>query len=128
MSCTPQTVEVEDDGEDVWVPTSDCSLVQHWATKYEAEEKLEWTSNKTGRTMLTERNVKDVRSSVPGEEWKKGPTVWAVPSPTIGAYRDADLIQRLVSPASARDYQESRRNLSRAGYPDDVLDAVPTPR
>ena len=123
MSCTPETVKVEDDGRDVYLPDSDCSLVLHWKTKYEAKLKVAWIPKGGGLPLLYDADWKPT-----GQLSTKGPTVWAVPSPTIGAYRDAVLIQRLVSPASAWDYQESRRNLSDAGYPDDALDAVPPPK
>ena len=127
MHCTPETVQFKDDGRDVYFPTSDCSLVRHWMNEHGAEVKVAWIPKQGGIPLLHDPKW-DIIGSGPGQEYTKGPTVWAVPRSTKGACDEARLIQRLVSPASARDYQESRRNLSNAGYPDDVLDAAPIPR
>ena len=132
MSCTPDAVDFKDNGEYIYFKKTDCSLVKHWATKYDAKEKMEWIPEVSGTLVgepeLSDPDVEHIISIVPGPELRKGDTVWAVPSSTMGASSDASLIERLVSTASAKDYEEIRRNLSEAGYPDDVLDAAPTPR
>jgi hypothetical protein len=128
MRCTPGMVEFKDDGREIHVRKSDCLLVQYWASKYGARVKVAWTPKEGGSPLLLDHDVEQVTSLVPGPEWEKGDTVWAVPSSTMGAFHEASLIERLVSTASAKDYEEIRRSLSEAGCPDDVLDAAPTPR
>ena len=128
MRCAPGMVEFKDDGREIHVKKSDCSLIQYWASKYGAKVKVAWAPKEGGSPLLFDPDVEQVASMAPSPELEKGDTVWAVPSSTMGAFRDASLIERLVSTASAKDYEEIRRNLSEAGYPDDVLDAAPTPR
>ena len=127
MRCTPGMVEFKDDGREIHFKKSDCPLVRYWASKYGAKVKMAWIPKEGGSPLLFDPDVEHVASMASGLKLEKGDTVWAVPSSTMGAFRDASLIERLVSTASAKDHEEIRRNLSEAGYPDDILDAASTP-
>jgi hypothetical protein len=125
MRCLPEMVTFENDGEEIYVKKSECPLARYWASKYGAKVKVAWLPKGGGAPLLFDSDY--VTSIVPGQGLEKGDTVWAVPSSTTGAFHDASLIEHLLSTTNAKDYKEIRRNLSEAGYPDDVLDAVPTP-
>jgi hypothetical protein len=132
MHCTPEIVTFKDDGKEIYVKKSECPLVRYWASQYRAKVKVAWIPKEGGRPLLSDPDVQYpdveyVASMAPGQEFEKGGTMWVVPSSTIGAFRDANLIERLLCTANAKDYEEIRRNLSEAGYPDDVLDTAPTP-
>ena len=126
MRCTPQIVTFKDDGSEIHVKKSECPLVRYWASKYGAEVKVAWIPKGGGGGPLL-FDYDCVVPVVPGQGLEKGDTMWVVPSDTMGASRDANLIERLLSTANTRDYEEICRNLSEAGYPDDVLDGAPTP-
>jgi hypothetical protein len=125
MHCTPEIVTFKDDGNEIYVKKSECPLVRYWASQYRAKVKVAWIPRAGGCPRLFDPDC--VVYMAPGQELEKGDTMWAVPSSTMGAFRDANLIERLLSTANAKDYEEIRRNLSEAGYPDDVLDTAPTP-
>ena len=127
MCCTPDMVEFGNNGEEIYVKKTDCPLVKHWARKYQARVKVAWIP-KLGPPLLFDFGVEHVAFMAPGSEVEKGDMVWAVPSSTMGVLHDASLIKRLVSAVSVEDYYGIRRNLSEAGYPDDILDVVPSPR
>ena len=127
MRYTSEMVEFKSDGRETYVKKSSCALVRYWASKYGAKVKVAWISKEGGDPLLSDSNVECVASIVPGSEFEQGDTVWAVPSTTPGASHDASLIKRLVSTASAKEYAEIRQDLSAAGYPDNILDAVPVP-
>lgn len=127
MHCTSEMVTVKDDGREVYIKKSECPLVRCWASKYGAKVKVAWIPKGGGCPVLFDPDVEYITSMTPDQELEKGDTMWAVPSSTMGAFRDASLIERLLSTTNAKDYKEIRRNLSEAGYPDDVLDAAPTP-
>ena len=58
----------------------------------------------------------------------KGDVVWAVPNSNVAARLEAYLIAGLSSAETAAEYEWARKELSKRGYPDDVLDTVPRPR
>jgi len=121
MRCTSDMVNDDDDGREVHFKKTDCPLVEHWAGMYNARVKVKWISGAGGCLLL------DPDYTACGSEWKKGDTVWAASSLIMGASRDAHLIKRLVSTTSMQEYGEIRQSLSKFGYPDNVLDAVPSP-
>lgn len=125
MHCTPKMAMFKDDGREIYVKESECPLIQFWASKYGAKVKVAWIPKGGGSPLLFDSEY--VASVAPGQELEKGDSMWTVPSSTMGAFHDANLIERLLSTADAKDYKEIRRNLSEVGYPDDVLDAAPTP-
>ena len=127
MHCTPGMVEFKDNGKEIYVKKGDCPLVRYWASKHGAKMKVVWIPKEGGGPLLFDSDIEYVSSIAPDQELEKGDTVWAVPSSKTGAFRDACLIERLLSTANAKDYDEIRRNLSESGYPGDVLDAAPTP-
>jgi hypothetical protein len=127
MCCTSEMITFRDNGKEIHVKRSECPLVQYWASKYGAKVKVAWIPKGGGYPLLFDPDIEYATSMAPGRELVKGDTMWAVPSSTMGAFRDACLIERLLSTADAMDYSEVRRDLSRAGYPDAVLDAAPAP-
>jgi hypothetical protein len=37
MPCTPDAIELSDNGEEVYFKKANCSLVKHWKDKYDAK-------------------------------------------------------------------------------------------
>jgi hypothetical protein len=99
----------------------------HWKNKYDAKTKVEWIP-KAGTPLLFDPDIEAVTPIVPGSHYQKGNTVWAVPSSTMGAYHDADLIRRLAFAATANEYEAAHRGLSEADYPRQALDGITWPR
>ncbi len=128
MHSMAEPVEFKNDGREIYTKRSDCSLVKHWARRYGAKVKTAWMPKEGGTASLFESDDEDVRSLAPDSDSEKGDTVWAVPSSTMGAVHDASLITRFASAATVTDYDEIRRSLMAAGYPNNVLDTVPAPK
>ena len=122
MPCTPDIVDSDDNGKEVYLRKTDCPLVEYWAGRYNARVKVKWLSV-TGVWLLA-----DPGDSVGGSEWEKGEAVWAASSLVMGASNDAYLIKRLVSTSNQDEYNEIRHTLSKSGYPEEALDSVPPPR
>lgn len=128
MCCTPDKVMFKCNGEYTYVQETDCPIVRHWASKYNAKKKIEYTQE-NGTSHIHDHGWDAPVSIVPVPEYKikESKNVWAVPCSRMGASHDAHLIKRLVSAASLKEYGEIRQRLLRSGYPDNVLDAVPSP-
>ena len=127
MPCTPDAIQFNRNSEWVYFKKANCSLVEHWKDRYDAKTKVEWTQ-KVGESWLLDPDCESVTPLVPGSDWKKGDTVWAVPISTMGAFRDADLIRQLASALSASVHKRIRLTLSESGYPQDALDAIRLPK
>ena len=128
MLCTPEMVKFEDNGKEIYFKVSKCPLVQHWATKYRAKRMVEEIPKGGGCPLLHELGWEPIGFLDGSPRGEKGDTVWVVPSSTMGASHDANLIRRLLSATNAKDYKDIRRNLSEAEYPGHVFDAAPSPR
>ncbi len=128
MCCTPEILTLGDTGDWVYLEASECPLVQYWATKYRAKRMVEEIPKGGGCPLLHELGWEPIGFLDGSPRGEKGDTVWVVPSSTMGAFPEANLIQRLLSTANAEDYKEIRRTLSKAKYPDNVLAAAPKPK
>ena len=125
MRCTPDMVEFKSADGEIYVKKTDCLLTEHWRRKHNARAKTEWMPQ-VGRPWLEDPDIESMVSVVPGPEWNKVDTVWAVPS-SDAAREEAVLIQRFVSATRMADYRSIRARLSQAGYPESALDAVSPP-
>jgi len=126
MCFTPDVVGFADDGKWIYVKKTDCPLVDYWARRHQADETVA-LAQKARPPIVLDPGEEFVASMAPGSEIEGEDTVWVVPSSTMGAFREASLIKRLVFAVSAKDNREIRRGLSEIGYPDDILDTVPSP-
>jgi hypothetical protein len=126
MLCTPDAVEFKDNGKHVYFKATDCPLVKHWKTKYDAQTKVEYILR--GGTSLLFDSDESTKPLLPGSDHERGDTVWAVPSAEPGAYYEASLIRQLALATTAKEYEQCRLNLSKAGYPPDVLAAIESPK
>lgn len=121
MSCTVDTVQLlEDNGREVGFKKTDCPLVEHWARKYKATVKRKWISPE-GDVQVCGYD------EALGWPYEEGDEVWVASSLILGASSEAYDIRRLVFAVNTEEYRRTRQILSDAGYPDDVLSAVPPP-
>jgi len=109
MCCTPDMVEFENNGEEIYVKKTDCPLVKHWARKYQAKVKVA-SIPKLGSPLLFDSDVEHVAFMAPGSEVERGDTVWAVPSSTMGVLHDAPPVRHRSSKVRncLRGYSTSR--------------------
>lgn len=121
VPCTPDIVDGNDNGKEVYLSRSDCPVVKYWANRYNARVQVRWLSA-AGTWLLA-----DPGDLICGSGWEKGETVWAASSLIVGASNDAYLIRRLVSASSRDEYNRIRHTLSKSGYPKGVLDSVSPP-
>ena len=121
MCCTPEMVKFTDDGQWVYVKGSECPPVKYWQKKYGAKVTVARMPEGGGFPIIDDPGWEPLGSRTLDEGSEKGFTVWVVPHSTERAYYEGTLIERLVSPANAKDYKDVRRKLSEAGYTDKVL-------
>jgi len=119
--CTPDIVDGNDNGKEVYLTKSACPLVKYWANRYNARVQVRWLSATGAWLLVNPGNL------ICGSEWEKGEAVWVASSLIMGASNDAYLIRRLISTSSQDEYNQIRRTLSKSDYPEDVLDSVPPP-